>query len=195
VLINQVYPDSAADKAGLQVGDIVTEINGKRTPDNRVLLNMIAQYQPGETITIKAFRKGKEKSFDVTLGDRSVQFASLNRPGGRPGNQGEAAEPQASANLGLSVEQLTPEIAQELNAADKKGVVISAVEPGSAAADKGLQLGDIITMVGEQSIASLDDFNAAMKAADASKGIALQVTRGEAVRLVVLKAKTQSKSD
>lgn len=195
VLINQVYADSAADKAGLQVGDIVTEINGKRTTDNRVLLNTIAQYKPGEKISIKVFRKGKEKSFDVTLGDRSVQFASLNRPGAQGGSQGEAAEPQATASLGLSIEQLTPEIAQELDAVGKKGVVISAVEPGSVAANKGLQRGDIVTMVGEQAITSLDDFNAAMKSADVSKGVALQVSRGDAVRLVVLKAKSPSDSE
>jgi len=195
VLINQVYEGSAAAKAGLKVGDIVTEINGKPTADNQALLNMIARFQPGQQVTIKAFRQGAEKAFDVTLGDRSVQFAGLTR-NGRPGNGGgHAPEAESTGSLGLSVEELTPDIAQQLGAESQKGVVINQVEAGSAAADKGLRRGDIIAMVGPTKVTSVEEYTNALKQADLNKGVVLQVIRGNQARLVVLKAETAAKSD
>lgn len=189
VVISQVYPGSAADKAGLQVGDIITKINGKKTQDNRILLNAIAKHAPGDSIELTVFRHGKTLTLEATLGDRTAQFARNGEAGQNGGKSGGAKDGEASPSgeLGLSVEEMTEEIAQQLNAGERKGVVISAVEPGSSAAGKGLQRGDLITMVGQSPIASMEDYEAALKDADLSKGIALQVFRGEQARLVVLK--------
>jgi serine protease Do len=195
VVITEVYPNSGADKAGLKVGDIITSIDDKPTTDNHVLLNTIAKDQPGQTIKVGIFRDGKSKTVDVTLGDRSVQFANLSRGGNRGnGHEEGSADANPDSGLGLTVEELTPEIAQELNASTKQGVVVSAVEAGSAAAEKGLRRGDIIDMVGKQRITSVDDYNAAVrKAAASGKGVALRAVRGETATLIVLKAKPESK--
>ncbi len=192
VLINEVYPDSAAQKAGIQVGDIVTQINGVRTTDSTVLLNRVAQFKPGESVDVTIFRKGKTQTLSAVLGDRAMQFAS--QSGGRPSRGGsgdrDVPQPQAEARLGITIEPLTPEIAAQLNAQGKRGVVVSAVESGSIAAQQGLQRGDIIAMADMKPIATVEDFNAVIADADMAKGVALQIHRGELSRLILLKPET-----
>lgn len=184
VLINQVFPGSAAEKAGLKVGDIVTKIDGKPTTDGNSLKTMIAKHAPGDSVELTVFRQGKTRTFTATLRDRGEQFAKAGE-GGK--SSPKSAEAKASNDLGITVEELTEEIAQQLNAGDRKGVVIGEVTPGSPAAAKGLQRGDLITMLGQTAITSVEDYDAAIKKADMSKGVAMQVFRGDASRLVVLK--------
>jgi serine protease Do len=147
---------------------------------------LVAQHQPGETVDVTVFRKGKTQTFEVTLADRSAQFAATNA--GRSAASGEPVGP-AGNDLGLEVTDLTPEIAAEVGAHGKKGVVVSEVDPGSSAAEKGIARGDVISMVGDQPVTSVDEFNAAIKQADLSKGVGLQVFRGDIARLIVLKPK------
>ena len=77
-----------------------------------------SDFEPGETVELMVFRQGKERTIDVTLGDRSVQFANLTR-GGQRGGGGNVPEATPQTDLGLSVEELTPEIASQLSAEAK----------------------------------------------------------------------------
>jgi serine protease Do len=185
-LVTQVYPGSPAAKAGVKVGDIITEIDGEAMADNRDLMNLVARHRPGDTIDVKVFRKGDIQEFEITLADRSAQFARAGSGG--PGDAAEAPS-AATSDLGLRVEELTPEVARQIGAAGQVGVVVSEVAPGSAAAEEGLARADVIAMVGEEQVTSVDEFNTALKKADLSKGVSLQVFRGEIARLVVLKPK------
>jgi serine protease Do len=185
-LVTQVYPGSPAAKAGVKVGDIITEIDGEAMADNRDLMNFVARHRPGDTIDVKVFRKGETEAFEITLADRSAQFARAGT--GQPGEAAEAPS-AATSDLGLRVEELTPEVARQIGAAGRVGVVVSEVAPGSAAAKEGLARGDVIAMVGEEQVTSVDEFNAALKKADLTRGVSLQVFRGDIARLVVLTPK------
>jgi len=183
VLIADVYPDSGAAKAGIRVGDIVTHIDGRPTPDNRTLLNMVAERAPGETVTLTVFRDGRAQDIQVTLGDRATQFAQLT---GRNAPGASARQPGA-ANLGLTVQELTPELAQQLNAQDRSGVVVSRVAPNSLAAKADIARGDIIAQVDGVAVSNIEEFNQAMQKADLSRGVSLQVIRNGLARIVILR--------
>jgi serine protease Do len=144
----------------------------------------VAKHAPGDEIKLTVFREGSMHTHDVTLGDRTSQFAQAGRPGGEP-SRGPTSD--ASEDLGIDVADLTPEVAAQIGVGDRKGVVITNVGANSPAAKQGLQGGELITMVGKTRVTSADEFHAALRSADTSKGIALQVFRGELARIVVIK--------
>jgi serine protease Do len=144
----------------------------------------VAKHAPGDEVKLTVFREGNTHTYDVTLGDRTSQFAQAGRPGGEP-SRGSSSD--ASGDLGIEVADLTPEIAAQIGVGDRKGVVITHVGPNSPAAKQGLQGGELITMVGKTRVATANEFHAALRSADTSKGIALQVFRGELARIVVIR--------
>ena len=191
VLIAEVFPDTAAEKAGINVGDIVTKIDGKPTNDRRVLLNAVADHRPGDKINVEVFRDGKSRTFDVTLASRD-QFQA-NAGGGVRNRPGSESPRQSTSTFGISVQGLTPQLTRQLNAQSRTGVVVSKVTPDSPAAQQGIEPGDLIMRVGEKEITSVDDFKSAMQDADLAKGVSLQVFRNGGTRIVVLKYEDESK--
>ncbi len=170
VAITQVQPDTPGAKAGIQVGDIVTKINGEEVNDVNAFRNRVAHNAPGTTITLAVNRNGKVEQVPVTLGELPGQDADK---GGDNGEQGSSHSPLE----GVDVQALTPEIARQLQLpATTKGVVVAQVAASSAAAEAGLQEGDVIQQVNRQSVNSVGDFN---KLVGESKGTTvLLVNRG-----------------
>ncbi|MBN1941964.1 MAG: Do family serine endopeptidase [Phycisphaerae bacterium] len=173
-LVTEVQPDSAAAKAGLELEDVITAVNGKKLKNVNELRNTIASFPPGETVTLTVIRDGKELSLPVTLGKN-------------PGDDAEAAPPvkskeepqpqpiEALEKLGLSVQTLDAESAEQLGyAKDVKGVLITAVEDGSAAWDLQLRRGMVITNVGKQAVTNMDELAEALK--NARGGYRLRIT-------------------
>jgi serine protease Do len=183
VLVGDVLPDTPAQEAGLEAGDIVTSINGRRVSNPSQLLNSIAEMRPGSEARLEVFRDGQSDQFTVTLGDRSQQQLSQRGENSRAPQRGGATE-----KLGMSVGPLTSELAQQLGAANERGVVVMQVEPASAAAEAGLQQGDIITRVGDQRVRSPQDLAQALDDADLDKGVRLKIFSQGASRFVVLKS-------
>lgn len=167
-LVAQVSPDSPASKAGLQSGDIILELNDKRVEDSRTLSLSIAQMSPGSPAHLKVFRDGVMKDFVVTLGELPEKGASSNSTGG------------ATTDLmsGVSVQNLTPDIARQLGVpGNTSGVVVSSVDPSSAAADSGLREGDIIREVNRKPVANTTQFDNAVREAG-KNAVLLLVNRG-----------------
>jgi serine protease Do len=155
VVITRVDPNTPAEKAGLKEGDVVTKVNGEPVQDTAAMRLKIASMAPGTSVNLHVIRSGKPMDLAVTLAERPSEEA-LGRTGRRgPGNQG------AESGLeGVSVQELTPEIAQQLRIPDTvKGVVVTDVDQSSAAAEAGLQRGDVIEQVNRQPVASVQDFN------------------------------------
>ena len=182
VVVSQVYPNSAAEKAGIREGDIITKLDGKSVSDTPSLMNNVARRAPGEEVQVEFFRNGRALTRQVQLGERAAQFGAIpaNRNGGTAG-------PSTSQELGLTVQPLTPELAQRLDAEDRQGVVVARVIPNSIAGRSGLSAGDVISKVGEKDVTNVQEFDAAMGEADLSRGAALQVFRGGTARIVILK--------
>ncbi len=177
VLVSQVMKDSAAEKAGIQTGDVILKYNGDAVEDVNDLRNRVAATPPGGKAPVELIRKGKNVTVTVTVGDAATTTAS-------------AATEEASsekASLGLTVSNLTDDLAKKLGYKDEKGVVVTDVDANSAAYEKGIREGDLILEANNQPVANVGDFD---KAIAAKKGGALLLVKSkEGSRFVVIKAK------
>ena len=161
-LIDNVSPGSPADKAGIKRGDIVLGLNGESVNGSGDLTARIADTPPGKTIQLKIFRDGKTFDVTVTLAPGSAYASQQTEL--EPGNDGgESPDNSGKAMEGVRVQNLTPDIAQQLDVPmGTKGVVVDNVEQGSAAAEAGLRRGDIIIEVNRKTVNSMAEFRATM---------------------------------
>ncbi len=144
-VVTQVEPDSPGAKAGLQIGDVITAIDGQKVNDAGELQVMVGQKQPGTKITVDLLRNGKSLTLPVTL----------EALGNAPGQGGNGTEGQGKMRWGVGIGDLTPEMRGQLQApSDVQGAVIERVQPGSPADNAGLQQGDIILEVNRHKVRS-----------------------------------------
>ena len=152
-VVTQVEPNSPGAKAGLKVGDVITELNGKAVSDAGELQVEVGQKQPETTLHLKALRDGNPLDVPVTLeamGKGNNDNQSANAGHGKP-------------RWGLGLEDLTPDVREQLQAGnDVHGAVIQQVTPGSPADNAGLQQGEVITEVNRQPVHSAADVQKAL---------------------------------
>jgi serine protease Do len=136
-LVTDVMPDSAAQKAGLQRGDIITRVNDIEITDPRGLALAISRLAPEAEVTLNYVRDGKKATLKAKLGRQGVQTLA---------GSGESSPGNDEGVLnGVGVSDLTPEARAQLRAPqDLSGAVVTQVDPGSASARAGLQEGDVI---------------------------------------------------
>jgi serine protease Do len=176
-VISDVTNDSPADKAGLEPGDVVVEVDGRQVEDNNDLSRYIASRAPGTNVRLKVLREGAEKNISLTLGTFPEETA-----------EGEDAEEQAGVQLGMTLRELTPELAARLEMPrTAKGVVIMDIEAGTAAEEAGLQRGDVIVSVNGQTVEDPDDFKQEIDKAREDGVARLRVRNGNTHRFTVLK--------
>lgn len=152
--VQQVQPDTPAERAGLQAEDVIRKINGQVVEGRDDLVRMISEMAPGQVATLEVWRNGAPINLDVNLEEYEATAAEPQRPGGG-----------ASADInGIRVRPLSPEMREHLGVeADVQGVVITDIAPGSAAAEAGLQPGDIITRVAQQDVTTVAQFREVME--------------------------------
>lgn len=156
VLISEVHEKGPSAKAGLQRGDVILEYGGTEVRDVNHLRNIVARTRVGEKLAIKVLRDGQEKTLSIELGERPTDEV-LARSGMPP--PPPSMEPPDNVLAGITVEPLSPERRSQLNLSEQaKGVLVSKVEPGSAAEAAGLQEGDLIQEVSREAIKGLDDY-------------------------------------
>jgi serine protease Do len=147
-LVSQVEPDSPAAKAGLKIGDVITELNGKTVNDAGELQVEVGQKQPGTKLDLTVMRDGKSEQVPVTLeamGARDKGAETASAENGKP-------------RWGIGLADLTPELRQQVQAGnDVHGALIEKVSPGSSADNAGLRRGDIITEVNRHPVRSAAD--------------------------------------
>ena len=122
-VIAQVEDGSPADEAGLQGGDIITAIDGQTLNKYLQVSNLISSRKPGEEVTLTINRNGEEQEISVTLGSRSDGMTASSEDGGE-----EPSREQLMEELGLSIQNISPEIARQLRLDDTNGVVITDVD-------------------------------------------------------------------
>jgi serine protease Do len=154
VTVSDVVSGSPADQAGLKVGDTITSIEGKDLKNGDDLVADIASRKPGSKVKLAFVRNGKKQDATVTIADRAKLFAA--RLGDEEENQNEEA-PKAS-KFGVTVRNITPDLADRLGIAAGRGVVVQDVKQGSFAEDVGLNRGDVILEVNKQPVNNPDDF-------------------------------------
>jgi serine protease Do len=176
ILIAEVQEDSPADKAGLKRDDVVVGFNGQPVKEVQSFRSRIASTQPDSRIGLEIMRDGRKITKQVKIGtlDEEALVASSGPVG------------TASVNkLGLSVQNITDELAERFGFADEAGVLISQVEPGSSADLAGLEAGMLIQEVNREAVANTNQFK---KALQENKGdtVLLLVSDGEYSRYVAL---------
>src|SRR5262249_12609583 len=142
---------SAAEKAGVQRGDVITAINGTAVKDTNSLRNEISQMMPGSDVKMQLLRDGKEQTVNVHLGEAQGSRA-----------EGEGHKDGSSSGFGLAGEPLTRETAQQLGVGVATGLVVTSVEPSSRAADAGLREGDVIEEVDGAKVTTGDGLRSAL---------------------------------
>ncbi|HLM02114.1 MAG TPA: DegQ family serine endoprotease [Pyrinomonadaceae bacterium] len=175
VLVDNVKPGSAADKAGIKRADVVIAINGEKVEDSNVLRNRIAGTAPGTEITLTVVRDGSEQQVKVTLDELKSEDVSSNSPPEENGKETEKSE--EGGKLGLDLQPLTPEIARRLRIPDTRGMLITGVEPSGAAAEKGVQRGDVLLEVNRQEVETFEDVKSALEKSG-DRPILLLISRG-----------------
>ncbi len=155
--VSEIRNGSAAEKAGIQEGDIITAVNGQELRDFNQLRTMIGNLRPGDVVDLELVRDGEQLAFTVELGKRNPLVAENDQP-----EENDRDEDSSMEDLGLSLSNLTPATLRRLGLEEAEpfeGVLITAVDPNSLAAREAeLRRGDIITEIDKQSVEKLDDF-------------------------------------
>jgi serine protease Do len=179
VIVNSVRPGSAAEKAGIHQGDVITAIDGAAVSDSNAFRNRVASSGPGTEVTLTILRDNREQKIRATLGEFTETAQSSEQGDNGPNEQG-------GGKLGLSVEPLTPEIASQLNLRPgTQGVVVDSVDPAGPAVEAGIQRGDVIQEVNRQAIRSAGDLRAAIEKNGSKPALVLINRRGETIYLTV----------
>ena len=149
-LVQSVTPGSAAAKAGIEPGDVIIAYNGKTIKDRDELVSMVTATKPGSTVPVRLVRDKAERTVNVTVEELDLEAETQTS---RNDNAPDSAPQETSAGFGLSLGNITPQIAQRLRIdADTKGAVIMDVDQDSPAARAGLSQGDIIVRVGRAQV-------------------------------------------
>jgi serine protease Do len=172
-LVANVSKDGPADKAGVKVGDVIVEFDGKEVKDSGDLPIIVARTPVDKKVRMKILRDKKEVALTVTVGELKEEEVVASVP-----EKGE---------LGMTVQRLTPQIAESLGLDKADGVVVTAVEPASAADEAGIRRGDVIMEVDRKPIRNLDEYKKAVAGIRKGKGILFLVRRGESTLFLALK--------
>ena len=173
-LIAEVAPGAPAEEAGLQAGDVILEIDGKKVEGSADLRLMVSKMAPGSQVTAIVLRDGKEKKFEIRIGSLS-----------KAQNSAPALNGAASALAGLQVQDLDRNLRQRLGIPPRlSGALIAGIEPNSPAARTGLEPGDVIFEINRQPVKSAQEFLEAAKAGEGRR-LLLRVWNRGTIRYLV----------
>jgi serine protease Do len=167
-LVASVSEGGPAANAGIRQGDVILSFDGRKVEEMRELPRMVAETRIGKTVDVVVWRKGERKTVEVDLGKLDEDaLAAFRDQESQPDGGGSGS---GTANvLGMGLAELDSEARQRFGLEDSaKGVVVTEVEPGSSAAEKGLSAGDVIVEVDQEEVNSPGEI--ARKIEQARKG-------------------------
>jgi serine protease Do len=175
-LVSRVIPEGPADDAGIEHRDVIVEFDGQEIADWNELPRVVASTPIDKKVKVVVVRDGERKTFRVRVGELED-----------PETQQLASAEGSSSTFGLRVQDLTPDLADQLGVEEGHGVVVTDVEPGSAAEEAKLQRGDVILEVDRDAIASVADLKRKLEQSNEQRGALLLIRRGDATVFVPLK--------
>jgi serine protease Do len=180
-LVAEPQANGPASKAGIESGDVIKAVNGETVKDARELARTIGAFAPGTSIKLDVLHKGTDKVVNLTLGTLPNNLeakADIN-----DNDRGSSSRGAEVPKLGMTVAPAT-----SVAGAGKEGVVVTDVDPKSAAAERGFKEGDVILEVAGKSVASSGDVRDAIKAAhaDNKNSVLMRVRTGGSARFVAV---------
>lgn len=174
-LVANVVKNTPADKAGLQVEDIIISYDGRHIDNAATLRNAVYMMKPGTKLTLTVLRKDQPIQVPITIGNHTESAVA-------------AAVPQKSEKnqLGIEVQSLTPDLARSLGYTQEQGVVITDLKPSSVAALAGLKKGALILAVNRKKVTNVTEYTQALAETPKDRPVLLQIKQGEAYIFVSL---------
>ncbi|MBI2986937.1 MAG: DegQ family serine endoprotease, partial [Deltaproteobacteria bacterium] len=172
-LVANVSRDGPAEQAGVKVGDVIVEFDGKEIKESNDLPIIVARTPVDKKVKLKVLRDKKEMTLTVAVGELK--------------DEAVVASAKEKGELGLTVQRVTPQIAESLGLDRAEGVVITAVEPGSSGDEAGLRRGDIVLEIDRKPVRSLAEYRRAIGEGRKGKGILFLVRRGDNTLFLALK--------
>ena len=172
-LVSQVMPDSPADDAGIERGDVILRFDGQDVDEMRNLPAIVSTTPIGKKVKVELLREGSSKTVKVKIGrlEEPDQLASTD-------------EPEGLDELGMKVQDPSPAVLERYGLEATKGVIVTDVQPVSPAADAGLRPGDVILEMGGGPVESARDLRDRLE--DADKAVLL-IERGESTLFTTLR--------
>jgi serine protease Do len=172
-LVANVSKDGPAEKAGVKVGDVIVDFDGKEVKDSGDLPIIVARTPVDKKVRMKVLRDKKEVTLAVSVGELKEEEVVASIP-----EKGE---------LGMTVQKVTPQIAESLGLDKAEGVVVTDVESGSTADESGIRRGDVILQIDRKPIRSVEEYRKSLAGIRKGKGVLFLVKRGESTLFLALK--------
>jgi len=174
VIVNGVAPDSPANGAGFEVGDILTRFDGERVvaekeEDIGTFQRLVARTPVGKEVAVEVHRNGKPRTLKVTLAV-----------------QPKVVPDEQETPFGFTVQEITESLYRQYRLTTRDGVMVSFVEQGSEAAEASLGAGDLVERIGENGVSDIESFRRALEGVDESKPFLVQARRGEDTRFLLI---------
>ena len=174
-LVADVVKGGPADKAGVQRGDVIVSFEGKQLGESNELPFLVASMPVGQTVKVGVLRKGKKKELQVRIGELKEEEQGV-----------QPAEEERPA-LGVTVQEITPELAGEYGLPEKTGIIVAQVEDDSPAAEAGIRPGDIILEVDQVPMKTVKQFHTKIRSFKSGDTILFLVRREGGSLYVTLK--------
>ena len=165
-LVNEVIEDSPADKAGLKRGDIIVEYDGKQVDELNDLPRLVAATPVDETVKVKVFRDGKERTINVKIGRLDDGEMAL-----------AADDEETGGALGLTVANVTPELVERYSLESDQGILITKIDPEGPAAEANLRVGDLVVEADGKEVGSVKEFEELVGKMKSGKVLRLLIQR------------------
>jgi len=174
-LVSDVTEDGPAEKAGIKRGDVIVSFNGKAIKEVDTLPKLVGATEIGKKAKVGIIRDRKSLEMEVVIGELKDEKLQASK------------KPEVEKDFGLVVQNITPEIAKHLNLKDKRGVIVTDVQPGSPAQEGDIRSGDIIKEISRKPIKNIEDFKEAVKKVNIKEGAVLLIQRENVTFYTVLR--------
>ncbi len=172
-LVNNIMEGSPAARSNLEEGDVIVAVDDQSVESSGDLQTKISQLQPGTDHELTVVRGGNQRTFSITVEEMPQDYGELASREQQEGRTG-------GGTLGMTLENITPDMARRFDLPTTSGVLVTGVQSGTPAAEKGIQRGDIITHVGVNTpVENISEFRDAMEKYDPGDAVLLRIRRGD----------------
>ena len=184
VVVRRFVSGGPAENSDLELADVITTVDGNSVKSADELKRELRLKKAGDPVTLGLMRNGKAREIEVETGAFPEEFTAVSRM--RRSERKPEADTKAKL-LGMTVQNINEDLAKRFEVKGEQGVIVTAIENDSVAAEKGISLGDIVTRINSEPVDSVASFKAALEGEDFKRGVIVHLTSEGSQRFEVLK--------